>query len=110
MAGRGAGRAATIWGSVALVAGPTLGLAGSVWRHREGTARSLGIAVPAGVLMAEGLLFGARVANDPAARSLLALEALVGVALPLFLVRGMRARRSRSSPRSSSRSSSRSGC
>jgi hypothetical protein len=63
-----------------------------VWRHREGTARSLGIAVPAGVLIAEGLLFGAQVANDAAARSLLTVEALVGVALPLFLVRGVRAR------------------
>jgi hypothetical protein len=88
----GAGRAATIWGAVALIAGPTLGLAGSVWRHRVGTVRSLAIAVPAGVLLAEGLLFGAQVANDPAARSLLGLEALVGIALPLFLVRGMRAR------------------
>jgi len=88
----GAGRAAMIWGSVALLAGPTLGLAGSAWRHREGTVRSLAIAVPAGVLIAEGLLFGAQVANDPAARSLLTLEALVGLALPLFLVRGMRAR------------------
>jgi len=81
-----------IWGSVALLAGPTLGLAGSAWRHREGTVRSLAIAVPAGVLIAEGLLFGAQLANDPAARSLLTLEALVGLALPLFLVRGMRAR------------------
>ena len=88
----GAGRAAMVWGSVALLAGPTLGLAGSVWRHREGTARSLGIAVPAGVLIAEGLLFGAQVPNDPAARSLLTVEALVGIALPMFLVRGMRAR------------------
>ena len=88
----GAGRAAMVWGSVALLAGPTLGLAGSVWRHREGTARSLGIAVPAGVLIAEGLLFGAQVSNDPAARSLLTVEALVGIALPMFLVRGMRGR------------------
>ena len=83
----GAGR-----GLFALLAGPTLGLAGSAWRHRAGTVRSLAIAVPAGVLIAEGLLFGAQVANDPAARSLLTLEALVGLALPLFLVRGMRAR------------------
>ena len=88
----GAGRAAMVWGSVALLAGPTLGLAGSVWRHRQGTARSLGIAVPAGVLIAEGLLFGAQVPNDPAARSLLTVEAVVGIALPMFLVRGMRAR------------------
>jgi len=88
----GAGRAAVIWGSVALLAGPTLGLAGSVWRHRQGTARSLGIAVPAGVLISEGLLFGSQVASDPAARSLLTVEVLVGVALPVFLVRGMRAK------------------
>jgi hypothetical protein len=77
---------------VALVAGPTLGLAGSVWRHHDGLAKSLGIAVPAGVLLAEGLLFGSQVPNDPAARALLTAEAIVGLALPLFLVRGARAR------------------
>ena len=88
----GAGRAATVWGSVALVAGPSLGLSGSVWRHHDGLARSLGIAVPAGVLIAEGILFGAQVSNDPAARALLGAEALVGLALPLFLVRGARGR------------------
>jgi hypothetical protein len=88
----GAGRAATIWGSVALVAGPSLGLAGSVWRHHDGVARSIGIAIPAGVLIAEGLLFGSQLGNDPAARALLAAEAIVGFALPLFFVRGGRAR------------------
>ena len=88
----GAGRAATVWGSVALVAGPTLGLAGSVWRHHDGLAKSIGIAVPAGVLIAEGALFGAQLGNDPAARFLLTAEALVGCALPLLLVRGGRAK------------------
>ena len=42
----GAVRAATVWGAVALIAGPPLGLSGSVWRHRTGWARSLAIAVP----------------------------------------------------------------
>jgi hypothetical protein len=88
----GAGRAAAIWGSVALLAGPTLGLAGSVWRHRAGTARSLAIAVPAGVLLAEGLVFRTQVLNDSAAQALLIAEVVVGLALPLFLVRGMRGR------------------
>ena len=86
----GAFRAATIWGSVAVVAGPALGLAGSAWRHRTGWPRSLGIAVPAGLLIAEGLVLGAQVPNDPPARALLAVEALVGLLLPAFLVSGAR--------------------
>ncbi len=86
----GAFRAATIWGAVAVVAGPALGLAGSAWRHRTGWPRSLGIAVPAGLLIAEGLVLGAQVPNDPPARALLAVEALVGLLLPAFLVSGAR--------------------
>lgn len=88
----GAGRAATIWGSVALVAGPPLGLAGSLSRHREGVPRSLGLAVPTGVLLAEGIVVGAGLGDDLPLRALLTLEALVGLALPLFLLRGARAR------------------
>ena len=86
----GAARAATIWGLVALVAGPTLGLAGGLWRHRTGALRSLAIALPAGVLLAEGIVFQASVPNDPAARALLLAEAALGLALPLLLVRGAR--------------------
>jgi hypothetical protein len=86
----GAGRAALVWGLVAVVTGPPLGLSGSVWRHRTGWARSLGIAVPAGVLIAEGLLFQSQVPNDQAARALLAVEALLGAAIPLVLVQGKR--------------------
>jgi hypothetical protein len=86
----GAVRAATIWGSVAILAGPPLGLAGSVWRHRTGWARSVGIAVPAGLLLAEGLLFGARVPTDAAWRTLLGAETIVGLALPLLFIRGAR--------------------
>jgi hypothetical protein len=88
----GALRAATIWGAVALIAGPPLGLAGSVWRHREGVARSLGIAVPAGVLLAEGLFYQLQLGDDPAVRALLVAETLVGLALPLVAVQGTRAR------------------
>jgi hypothetical protein len=86
----GAVRAATVWGAVALIAGPPLGLSGSVWRHRTGWARSLAIAVPAGVLIAEGILFQAQIPNDAAARTLLSVEALVGLVLPLFAVSGAR--------------------
>jgi hypothetical protein len=82
----GAFRAATIWGAVAIVAGPALGLSGSVWRHRTGWPRSLGISIPAGLLIAEGLVLGAQVPNDPPARALLAIETLVGLTLPLVLV------------------------
>lgn len=88
----GAARAAMIWGSVALVAGPPLGLAGSLWRHHTGWPRSLGIAIPAGVLIAEGVIFGLQVPNDPAARTLFLVEIVVGFALPVVAVRGKRAR------------------
>ena len=86
----GALRAATIWGLVAVIAGPPLGFAGSVWRYRTGWARSLAIAVPAGVLIAEGVLFQAQVPNGVAARALLSAEAVAGLLLPILLVRGAR--------------------
>jgi hypothetical protein len=86
----GAARAATVWGLVAIVTGPPLGLSGSVWRHRTGWARSLAIGVPAGVLIAEGILFQAQAPNDVAARTLHAVEALVGLGLPLVAVSGAR--------------------
>ncbi len=86
----GAARAATVWGLVAIVTGPPLGLSGSVWRHRDGWARSLALGVPAGVLIAEGILFQAQVPNDGAARAMLTIEALVGIALPLIALRGAR--------------------
>jgi Family of unknown function (DUF6518) len=88
----GALRAATVWGTVALLAGPLLGLAGSVWRYQRGWLRAAAIAVPAGVLIAEGVLFQAQVPNDLAARALLTTEALVGIALPLVAVPTARAR------------------
>jgi hypothetical protein len=88
----GAGRAAMVWGSVAIVAGPPLGLAGSLWRHHEGAPRSIGLAVPVGVLVAEGVIVQAGVPDDLPARALLSIEALVGLALPLVLLRGARAR------------------
>ena len=86
----GAMRAATIWGSVAFIAGPPLGLAGSAWRHRTGWPRSLGIAVPAGLLIAEGVVFQSQVPNDVPARALLTIEALIGLALPALFLQGAR--------------------
>jgi len=86
----GAARAATIWGLVAVVTGPPLGLSGSLWRHRTGWLRALGVAVPAGVLIAEGVVFQSQVPNDVAARTLLSAEAILGVALPFALVHGAR--------------------
>jgi hypothetical protein len=86
----GALRAATIWGTVALIAGPPLGFSGSVWRHRSGLARSLAISVPAGVLIAEGVLFQVQTLGDVAARALLLVEVALGLLLPLVLVRGAR--------------------
>ena len=52
----GAGRAATIWGSVALLAGPTLGLALPLFLVRGMRARS--IAVGAAILVAVATLVG----------------------------------------------------
>jgi hypothetical protein len=86
----GAARAATIWGLVAIVTGPPLGLAGSVWRHRTGWARSIAIGIPAGILIAEGILSQAQAGDDVAARILYAVEALVGFTLPLIAVSGAR--------------------
>jgi hypothetical protein len=91
----GASHAATIWGGVALVAGPLLGLAGAVWRHGHGWPRAAAVALLAAALIAEGVAFGATswasfaanggLADDPGAL-ILAAEALVGLALPAVLL------------------------
>ena len=51
----GASHAATIWGAVALVAGPVMGGAGAVWRHGDGWPRAIGVALLAAALFAEGV-------------------------------------------------------
>jgi hypothetical protein len=91
----GASHAATIWGGVALVAGPLLGFAGAVWRHWRGWPRAAAVALFAAALIAEGVAFGAtrwtsiaangRLADDPGAL-ILAAEALVGLSLPAILL------------------------
>jgi hypothetical protein len=48
--------------------------------------------MPAGVLLAEGLLFQAQVPSDVAARTLLSAEVVLGIALPVVAVRGIRSR------------------
>jgi hypothetical protein len=95
----GAGHAATIWGAVALVTGPIMGLAGAVWRHDEGWPRAIGVALLASALIAEGVIFGGgrlvrfeRLAEDAGAW-LLGAEVVLGVLLPaLLLSRGERLR------------------
>ena len=54
----GAPHAATTWGAVGLIAGPIFGAAGGGWRHWQGTGRALAVAVLAGSLIAEGVVFG----------------------------------------------------
>ena len=54
----GAGHAATVWGLVALVAGPVMGGAGAAWRHGNGWLRATGVALLAAGLLAEGIAFG----------------------------------------------------
>ena len=89
----GASHAATIWGTVALLAGPVMGGAGAVWRHGEGWPRAIGAALFASALFAEGFVFGAprlihpdQVQYDPGAL-LFAGEMIVGLLLPWFLLR-----------------------
>ena len=94
----GASHAATIWGAVALLAGPALGLAGATWRHGHGRPRAIAVALLGAAHVAEGLAFGAarlvnldrfnleRLASDPGAL-ILAAEAALGIALPWLLLR-----------------------
>ena len=89
----GASHAATVWGAVALLAGPVFGLAGATWRHGHGWTRSVAVAVLAAALIAEGVVFGAprwargdQVLTDPGA-FILAAEAVLGLALPWVLLR-----------------------
>ena len=89
----GASHAATVWGSVALLAGPVFGLAGAVWRHGQGWPRAVGVAALSAALIAEGLVFGAprlvhigELGSDPGAL-VLAAEVVLGLALPWLLLR-----------------------
>lgn len=88
----GASHAATVWGVVALGMGPLLGLAGGAWRHATGTARAAAVALLAAALVAEGVVFGGPrllrldLSSDVGA-VVFGLEALMGLALPLVLLR-----------------------
>jgi hypothetical protein len=89
----GASHAATIWGFVALVAGPLLGGAGAVWRHGTGWPRAIGVAVLAAALLGEAVVFGGprllrfdQLVDDPGAFLFLA-EGLIALALPFVLLR-----------------------
>ena len=89
----GAGHAATVWGAVALLTGPALGLAGAVWRRAVGWWRAAAVGLLAAGLAAEGLVFGAarlirvdELATDPGA-FLLAFEIVLGALLPFVLLR-----------------------
>ncbi|HYH92498.1 MAG TPA: DUF6518 family protein [Candidatus Saccharimonadales bacterium] len=95
----GASHAATIWGVVALVAGPIMGGAGAIWRYGVGWPRAIGVAVLASALLAEGIVFGGprvvgldRFDVDPGAILFLA-EIVIGGLLPFLLLgRGERLR------------------
>ncbi len=89
----GAPHAATVWGFVALIAGPVLGGSGAVWRHGSGWPRALGVAVLAAALVGEGVVFGGsrlihvdQLGQDPGAFLYLG-EIIVGLALPFALLR-----------------------
>lgn len=88
----GAPHAATIWGVVALVAGPVMGGAGAVWRYGTGWPRVIGVALLAAALIGEGIAFGGdRLSRldpvgDPGA-FLFAMEIVIGLMLPFLLLR-----------------------
>jgi hypothetical protein len=89
----GASHAATIWGAVALLAGPVMGGAGAVWRYGHGWPRAIGVGLLSAALIAEGAAFGGprlvhvdQLGNDPGAL-LFAAEAVLGLSLPALLLR-----------------------
>ena len=89
----GASHAATIWGAVALLAGPVMGGAGAVWRHGAGWPRAIGVALLTSALFAEGFVFGAprlihvdQIQYDPGA-VLFAGEMILAVVLPWLMLR-----------------------
>lgn len=95
----GATHAATVWGAIAVIAGPAMGAAGATWRHGQGWARGIAVALLGAALVAEGIAFGGsrllawdQLGQDPGA-ILLAVEATIGLALPaIVLDRGERLR------------------
>lgn len=95
----GASHAATVWGLVALFAGPAMGGAGATWRHGTGWPRAFAVAVLSAALLAEGIMFGLgrlvhvdQLPADPGAL-LFGFEILLGAALPgLLLPAGERLR------------------
>jgi len=89
----GASHAASIWGAVALLAGPVMGGAGAVWRHGSGWPRAIGVALLAAALFAEGFVFGAprlihvdELVHDPGA-FLFTAEMILAAILPWVLLR-----------------------
>ena len=82
----GAPHAATTWGAVALIAGPTFGAAGGAWRHWQGTGRALAVAVLAAALIAEGARFGLFRSGDLVGVIYL-VEVAIGLVLPALLLR-----------------------
>jgi hypothetical protein len=89
----GASHAATVWGAVALLAGPIMGGAGSVWRYGSGWPRAIGVGILAAALIGEGLVFGGsrllhvdQLGTDPGA-ILFAVEIALGLILPWLLLR-----------------------
>jgi hypothetical protein len=95
----GASHAASIWGFVALVAGPVMGGAGATWRYGHGWLRASAVALLAGTLIAEGIAFGGgriSAVQDPLVHPeafVLVVEVALGVVLPwLLLARSERAK------------------
>ena len=95
---QGALNAATIWGLVAMVAGPAMGAAGATWRHGRGWPRAISASLLSAALVAESslgapyLLTPGGLAVEPGTIFIVAV-ALLGLLLPaLLLSRGERLR------------------
>ena len=89
----GAGHAATVWGLVALFAGPVMGGAGATWRYAAGWPRAVAVALLSAALLAEGVAFGLgrlvrldQLSADPGA-ILFGLEIVIALALPFLMLR-----------------------
>jgi Family of unknown function (DUF6518) len=89
---RYAAQMVVLWGFFGALTGAAFGLAGALMRSGEGRVRAAAVALPAGALIGEGLLYLLLGRGEGREQALLAAEVALGVALPFLLVRSERLR------------------